>query len=173
MGDRVGFGVVGAGAIGIRGALMHLCQKDVQDRVRLAAVCDPVPGRAAAAAAKYGVAAHYLTYEELLAVLPVDDPSPFRLDELACDGPWQVAQEGGQVPTPARGDFEHGKAVVWIVKRHPFDDAGQGVQGWGRLSHAVIIPQGENDGLPCPSGTFAAVPRDRGPSTERRTSWPP
>jgi predicted dehydrogenase len=72
MGERVGFGVVGAGAIGIRGALMHLSQEDVQDRVRLAAVCDPVPGRAEAAAAKYGVAAHYMTYEELLADPGVD-----------------------------------------------------------------------------------------------------
>ena len=48
MADRVGMGVVGAGLIGIRAALMHLSQPDVQDRVRLAAVCDPVPGRAAA-----------------------------------------------------------------------------------------------------------------------------
>jgi len=69
MGEPVGMGVVGAGAIGIRGALSHLSQPDVQDRVRLAAVCDPVPGRAEAAAAKYGVAAWYLTFEELL-----DDP---------------------------------------------------------------------------------------------------
>jgi predicted dehydrogenase len=72
MRERVGFGVVGAGAIGIRGALMHLSQADVQDRVRLAAVCDPVPGRAQAAAEKYGVAAAYLTYEELLADPGVD-----------------------------------------------------------------------------------------------------
>jgi len=72
VGQRVGFGVVGAGAIGIRGALRHLSQEDVQDRVHLAAVCDPVPGRAEAAARKYGVAAHYLTYEELLADPGVD-----------------------------------------------------------------------------------------------------
>jgi predicted dehydrogenase len=70
--QKVGIGVVGAGAIGIRGALMHLGQSDVQDRVHLAAVCDPVPGRAAAAAEKYGVAAAYLTYEELLADPHVD-----------------------------------------------------------------------------------------------------
>ena len=70
--SKVGMGVVGAGAIGIRGALMHLSLPDVQDRVRLTAVCDPVPGRAVAAAQKYGVAAHYLTYEELLADPNVD-----------------------------------------------------------------------------------------------------
>ena len=72
MRERLGIGVVGAGAIGIRGALMHLSLPDVQDRVRLAAVCDPVPGRAEAAARKYGVAAHYLSYEELLADPGVD-----------------------------------------------------------------------------------------------------
>ncbi len=72
MKEAVGMGVVGAGAIGIRGALMHLSKPDVQDRVRLAAVCDPVAGRAEAAAAKYGVAAHYLSYEELLADPNVD-----------------------------------------------------------------------------------------------------
>lgn len=69
---RLGFGVVGAGAIGLRGALTHLSQDDVQDAVHLAAICDPVPGRAEAAAAKFGVARHYLTYEELLADPDVD-----------------------------------------------------------------------------------------------------
>lgn len=63
----VGIGIVGAGSIGIRGALDHLCLPDVQDRVTLAAVCDPVPGRAKAAAEKYGVKRHYESYEELLA----------------------------------------------------------------------------------------------------------
>jgi len=67
MARPLGMGVVGAGAIGIRGALRHLSLPDVQDRVRLAAVCDPVPGRAGAAAAEYSVAAWYSTYEELLA----------------------------------------------------------------------------------------------------------
>ncbi|MCC6442741.1 MAG: Gfo/Idh/MocA family oxidoreductase [Armatimonadetes bacterium] len=72
MSDPLGMGVVGAGAIGIRGALSHLSQPDVQDRVRLAAVCDPVPGRAEAAAQRYGVAAAYETYEELLSDPAVD-----------------------------------------------------------------------------------------------------
>jgi predicted dehydrogenase len=63
----VGMGVVGAGSIGIRGALDHLCLPDVQEKVILAAVCDPVEGRAEAAAQKYGVRRAYVSYEELLA----------------------------------------------------------------------------------------------------------
>lgn len=63
----LGIGVVGAGSIGIRGALQHLCLPDVQDRLTLAAVCDPVPGRAQAASEKYGVARAYESYEDLLA----------------------------------------------------------------------------------------------------------
>lgn len=72
MGTTVGMGVVGAGAIGIRGALMHLTQPDVADRVRVTAVCDPVPGRAEAAASAYGVPAWYPSYEALLADPDVD-----------------------------------------------------------------------------------------------------
>jgi predicted dehydrogenase len=72
MRDIVGMGVVGAGSIGIRAALMHLSLPDVQDRVRLAAVCDPVPGRAEAAATRFGVSAHYTCYEKLLADPHVD-----------------------------------------------------------------------------------------------------
>ena len=72
MSEPLGMGVVGAGSIGIRAALMHLSLPDVQDRVRLAAVCDPVPGRAAAAAERYGVAAAYESYEDLLADPHVD-----------------------------------------------------------------------------------------------------
>jgi predicted dehydrogenase len=72
MGDAIGMGVVGAGAIGIRGALSHLSLADVQDRVRLAAVCDPAPGRAKAAAEKFGVAKWYEEYEALLADPNVD-----------------------------------------------------------------------------------------------------
>ncbi len=67
MADRVGIGVVGAGSIGIRGALMHLCLEDVQDKISLAAVCDPAPGRAKAAAEKFGVQNAYESCEELLA----------------------------------------------------------------------------------------------------------
>lgn len=62
----VRLGVVGAGAIAQRGILPHLSQPDVQDHVVLQAVCDPVEGRAEAAAAKFGVQRAFTSYEELL-----------------------------------------------------------------------------------------------------------
>ncbi len=65
-------GVVGAGAIAQRGILPHLSQPDLQDRVCLQAVCDPVPGRAEAAARTFGVARAFSTYEELLGQGDVD-----------------------------------------------------------------------------------------------------
>lgn len=69
---RLGIGVVGAGSIGIRGALAHLSLEDVQDRIVLAAVCDPVPGRAAEAARRFGVSRAYERYEDLLGDASVD-----------------------------------------------------------------------------------------------------
>lgn len=69
---RLGIGVVGAGSIGIRGALQHLCLSDVQDRVSLTGVCDPVPGRAQAAAEKYDVRRAYESYDDLLRDEDVD-----------------------------------------------------------------------------------------------------
>lgn len=68
----LGIGVVGAGSIGIRGTLAHLEMPDVQDRVRATGVCDPVPGRAQAAADRFGVPGAYLSLEELLADPAVD-----------------------------------------------------------------------------------------------------
>ena len=65
-------GVVGAGSISVRGILPHLSQPDVQDRVRLMAVCDPVPGRAEAAAARFGARHAFAEYEDLLARGEVD-----------------------------------------------------------------------------------------------------
>jgi predicted dehydrogenase len=72
MSRSVGIGIVGAGSISIRGLLPHLTRPDIQDRVHAAAVCDPVPGRAAAAAEKFGVPNGCETYEALLADPAVD-----------------------------------------------------------------------------------------------------
>jgi predicted dehydrogenase len=65
-------GVVGAGSIAVRGILPHLSQDDLRDRVRLGAVCDPVPGRADAAAQRFGVERAFVDYEDLLARGDVD-----------------------------------------------------------------------------------------------------
>jgi predicted dehydrogenase len=65
--NRVRIGVVGCGSISLRGILPHLTQEDVQDRVQVTAVCDPVPGRAQAAADRFDVPAAFEHYEDLLA----------------------------------------------------------------------------------------------------------
>ncbi len=72
MPDVVRIGVVGAGSISVRGILPHLSQADVQDRVVLSAICDPVPGRAAAAAEKFGATHAFTDYDDLLAKGEVD-----------------------------------------------------------------------------------------------------
>jgi len=72
MPDIVGIGVVGAGMISQRGILPHLSQDDITDRFRLQAVCDVVPGRAAASAERYGIPKAYERYEDLLADQDVD-----------------------------------------------------------------------------------------------------
>jgi predicted dehydrogenase len=65
-------GIVGAGSIGIRGALEHLVMPDVHDRVIMTAVCDNVPGRAKAAAEKYGVPQYFEDYEQMLKEADID-----------------------------------------------------------------------------------------------------
>lgn len=72
MAEIVRMGIVGAGAIAQRGIMPHLDQEDVKDRVRLQAVCDLVPGRAEAMAAKYDMPHSFLTFEELLEKGDVD-----------------------------------------------------------------------------------------------------
>lgn len=66
MGDIVRMGVVGAGTVAQRGIVPHLSLPDVQDRVRLQAICDPVDGRARAIADRYGIPYATTTFEDLL-----------------------------------------------------------------------------------------------------------
>ncbi|MCO5218633.1 MAG: Gfo/Idh/MocA family oxidoreductase [Thermomicrobiales bacterium] len=72
MSNIVRMGIVGAGTIAQRGIMPHLSQDDMTDKVKLQAVCDPVPGRAAAAAEEYGMAFSSESYEELLEKGDVD-----------------------------------------------------------------------------------------------------
>ncbi|MEQ4207968.1 Gfo/Idh/MocA family oxidoreductase [Actinopolymorpha sp. B9G3] len=66
MTDPVRIGVVGAGTLAQRGILPHLSQDDVQDRVRVQAVCDPAEGRAAEVAARFGIPQAFTDYSDLL-----------------------------------------------------------------------------------------------------------
>jgi predicted dehydrogenase len=59
-------GVIGVGALTLRGILPHLAQDDVKDRVRLEALCDPVLERAEAAAARYGIPRVFADVEQML-----------------------------------------------------------------------------------------------------------
>ena len=108
MSEPVGMGVVGAGAIGIRGALRHLSLPDVHDRVRPAAVCDPVPERAKAAAEKYGVAAFYDSYEELLA-----DPA---VDAVTLCSPIGLHYEQGMAAVEAGKHVHFNKTMTTTVE---------------------------------------------------------
>ncbi len=100
MAGAVRLGVVGAGAVALRGILPHLAEPDVQDRVRLAAVCDPVPGRARAAAERFGVPQAFEWLEELLAEGEVDAVS---------------------IATPIGLHYEHGRAALRAGKHVHFN----------------------------------------------------
>jgi len=65
-------GVIGVGAVTLRGLLPHLTMDDVAGRVRVAALCDPVLERAEAAATQYGVPQAFATVDELLAEGEID-----------------------------------------------------------------------------------------------------
>src|SRR5690349_17397425 len=65
-------GVVGAASIAQRAPLLHFSVGDVKDRVVLGAVCDPVPGRAKAAAEKFGVPEHFEDYGKMLKSADID-----------------------------------------------------------------------------------------------------
>jgi predicted dehydrogenase len=72
MSQSVGIGIIGCGSIGIRGALDHFVLEDMKGIAHVAACCDPVDGRADAAAAKYGVPNAYRTEDEVFADPSVD-----------------------------------------------------------------------------------------------------
>lgn len=68
----VRLGIIGVGALTLRALLPHLCGDDLDGIVSVTALCDPVPGRAADAAAAYGVARSYQSIEDLAADDDID-----------------------------------------------------------------------------------------------------
>lgn len=94
MAEIVRMGVVGAGSIAVRGIMPHLAMEDVHDRVRMTAVCDPAPGRAAAASERFDIPNHFETYEELLASGTVDAVSIASPIGLHFDQGMQAVEAG-------------------------------------------------------------------------------
>jgi predicted dehydrogenase len=92
--EPVRIGVVGVGALALRGILPHLTQDDVSDRVVVSALCDPVTERARAAAEHFGVPQFFASVEELIgsgAVDAVTIASPIGLHFEHC----RLALEAG------------------------------------------------------------------------------
>ena len=80
-------GVVGVGALALRGILPHLTQPDVSDRVVVGALCDPVEERARGAAEQFGVPQVFTSAEEMLGggdVAAVTIASPIGLHFEHC-----------------------------------------------------------------------------------------
>ena len=65
-------GVVGVGALALRGILPHLTQPDVADRIVVEALCDPVAERVRGAAERFGVPRTFTSIDDLLAAACVD-----------------------------------------------------------------------------------------------------
>jgi predicted dehydrogenase len=65
-------GVIGVGALTLRGILPHLSQDDVRPLVSVEALCDPVLERAETAAERYRVPHALATVEQMLAEAPID-----------------------------------------------------------------------------------------------------
>jgi predicted dehydrogenase len=89
--DPLRIGVIGVGALALRGILPHLSQDDVRDRVSVVALCDPVLERADAAAARYGVPRTFARVGEMLAEANLDAVT---------------------VASPIGLHFEHGRAAL-------------------------------------------------------------
>ncbi len=65
-------GVVGVGALSMRGILPHLTQPDIADRVTIAAVCDTDLARAQATADRFAIAGVYADLDEMLSQEDLD-----------------------------------------------------------------------------------------------------
>ncbi|MDA0839670.1 MAG: Gfo/Idh/MocA family oxidoreductase [Planctomycetota bacterium] len=72
MSKPVRMGVVGTGSVAVRGILPNLICDDIQDSVNVAAVCDLAPGRAKAAAERFGAPHYFEDYDALLKSGTVD-----------------------------------------------------------------------------------------------------
>ena len=102
--DAIGIGVVGVGSVALQGLLPHLTQDDIAAQATVTAVCDPAPGRAAAAAAKFGVPRAYRDYEALLA-----DPA---VDAVTIASPIALHHEQGRMAIEADRHVHFNKTMA-------------------------------------------------------------
>jgi len=107
MSDKVCIGVVGAGSVAVRGIMPHLAQDDVKDRVIMTAVCDPVPGRAKAAAEKFGISSSYESYKELL--------DSGKVDAVTIASPIGIHYEQGKMAIKRRIHVHFNKTMTTTV----------------------------------------------------------
>ena len=94
-GRPIRIGVVGVGALSLRGILPHLAQEDVREQLLVHALCDPVEERVRATAAEYEIPRSYLSIEALLADDEIDAvtiASPIGLHYEQC----RLALEAGK-----------------------------------------------------------------------------
>jgi predicted dehydrogenase len=62
----IAMGVVGVGAVSLRGIIPHLTQPDVRTKVKLTALCDPVAERVTGAAKRFAVPQAFTDYDRFL-----------------------------------------------------------------------------------------------------------
>src|SRR2546430_5892380 len=129
MADRVGLGIVGAGAIALR-VLQHLVQPDAQQSVRITQICDPVRGRAEAAAARFDADRWCLSLDELLA-----DPS---VDAVTIASPIALHNEQGLAAIRA-GKHVHFNKTMALTAAH----ATQLIEEAAALDVRIIASPGE------------------------------
>jgi predicted dehydrogenase len=108
MPDVLGIGVVGAGSIAVRGIMPHLAMYDIQDRVHMTAVVDPVEGRAEAAAERFGIDAAYHSFDDLLA-----DP---KVDAVTIASPIGLHYEQGKKALAAGKHIHFNKTMTTTVQ---------------------------------------------------------
>lgn len=122
-------GVVGCGAIGTQGHIPGLIDAGVE----VVGVCDPAPGRAAAAASEFGIAHAFETHEELLAldldVVLIGVPNVFHAPiavaalesgaHVLCEKPMAVSSAEGEAMIAAAEKAGRLLSVNQHLRLHP------------------------------------------------------
>jgi predicted dehydrogenase len=118
--EALRIGVIGVGALTLRGILPHLSQDDVAGRVRLEALCDPVLERAEAAATGYGIPQAFGSVDELLAEADIDAvtvASPIALHFDHCRAALEAGKHVHVNKTMATGVHEADELIALAEQR--------------------------------------------------------